>query len=93
MANIETVTGPAFAASYLVNGDSSGLEACDIAAIDAWVKREGVASVHGIEDDSERFTWSPAHYFEEFGFSGVTRFARVGLTVCDYICTMAHENA
>ena len=85
MANIETVTGPEFAASYLVNGDSSGLEACDIAAIDAWVKREGVASVHAIEDDSERFTWSGALYFPE----GET----AGLTVCDYICTMAHENA
>jgi hypothetical protein len=35
--NLETYTLPAFWASALVNGDRSGLEPADIAALDAWL--------------------------------------------------------
>lgn len=75
-----TLTGPAFAASYLVNGDASGLTDEARRSIDQWAKREGVAHVMAIADDSERFTWSGLLHFPEGEASG--------LTVCDYIVTL-----
>lgn len=79
--NVETLTGPAFAASYFVNGDDSALDAGDRDKLDAWRKREGVADIMGIAHDSERFTWSGLIHYPEGGAAG--------LTVCDYQCIMA----
>ena len=39
--NVETATAPAYWASYLINGDASGLEGDEIAACDAWIERLG----------------------------------------------------
>lgn len=64
---IETglVTGAAYWASYLVNGDASGLEPEEKALADAWLERlgEGVRVVD-VERDEDgeaceaRFSWS-----------------------------------
>ena len=41
-ARIATITGPAFAASYLINNDASGLEDAERASVDAWLNRVGI---------------------------------------------------
>jgi hypothetical protein len=43
-------------ASYLINGDASGLADADRRACDAWIKREGIGSPVGCEDVG--FYWS-----------------------------------
>lgn len=53
--NFETVTAPAYWASYLVNGDASGISGDEQARADAWRKREGVLNVVSCADES-RFT-------------------------------------
>jgi hypothetical protein len=63
--DVTTATGPAYWASYLVNGDDSGLTPEEKAAADAWIAKLGDYSVVGIASDEEgesqepRFTW---HY-------------------------------
>ena len=66
MIAVHTITGPAFAASYLINGDASGLTEEDKAAIDAWCEREGI-SRHAFVDCEEeaRFTWHYGLHFPE----------------------------
>ena len=44
------ITAPSHWASYLINGDASGLEPEDKAACDAWIKREGVGIPVSCED-------------------------------------------
>jgi hypothetical protein len=70
-------TAPSFWALYLVNGDASGLTDAEQAAADAWCALQAAEgwSVHGIVDDSERFTWS---YRLHHGDAD-------GGEVCDYI--------
>jgi hypothetical protein len=53
--NFETVTAPAYWASYLVNGDASGITPEEKAHADAWREREGVLNVVSCEEES-RFT-------------------------------------
>ncbi len=73
----DTYTAPVYWASYLVNGDDSGIDAEEKAHADHWLKSNSVSAVC-IEDDSERFTW---HY------SLYDTLAKVsGGEVCDYIC-------
>ena len=62
--DIDTVTGPAHWASYLVNGDASGLEPHEIEAADRWHASLAPHSVvdtarneHG-EGDEPRFSWN-----------------------------------
>ncbi len=61
---VDTVTGPAYWASYLVNGDDSSLTPEEKAHADAWAARLGDWSVVGIADGEDgsdqeaRFTWS-----------------------------------
>lgn len=45
-----TITAPSAWASYLINGDSSGLEDEDIKACDKWIEREGVGGPCSCED-------------------------------------------
>lgn len=40
--NVLEIVAPSHWASYLINGDDSGLEPDEKAACDAWIKREGV---------------------------------------------------
>jgi hypothetical protein len=55
MIQFETITGPAYWASYLINNDASGIEADEKARADAWIKRNNVANVVDCEEES-RFT-------------------------------------
>ena len=87
MAEFFTVTGPAYWASYLINGDASGLEPGEQAKVDAWLEREGIRSVVSDATDPEtgesrepRFTWSMDLYAPELGCQGGD--------VLDYICDM-----
>lgn len=49
---IETYTAPAAWASYLINGDSSGLEAEEVAQVDAWAEGLGASIVDVMRDES-----------------------------------------
>jgi hypothetical protein len=46
---------PSHWASYLINGDASGLEDEEIKEIDSWYESEGVRSCVGVEEDG--FHW------------------------------------
>ena len=70
MLRIATITGPAHWASYLVDGDASGLTQVEIAQADAWCKREGFREVLGITDDEPHFTWSMRLYAPELDCEG-----------------------
>ena len=79
-SQLQNITGPDWAASYLINGDASSLEADDVAAIEAWLEREGVAQVVYVTDDEPRFTWSYAMYFPEGNCAGGN--------VVEYVCEL-----
>jgi len=73
---VDTVTGPSVWASYLINGDSSGIEPEDVAACDEWQKHiEPWFVVSTVDDDEGRFTW---HYRTYGGTAD-------GGTVIDYV--------
>jgi len=77
---IETLIGPAFAASYLVNGDDSGLDERERAALDQWAEREGVQAFHGTTDSEPWFTWAGRVHYREGDSEG--------LTVCEYLVSL-----
>jgi len=59
MATTRTITGSAYWASYLINGDSSGMTDAEIALCDAWEARELEEGETIVScDDEARFTWS-----------------------------------
>lgn len=74
----ETVTLPSHWASYLINGDDSGLDDDDAREIVATLVREGVRNVVDLDDDSERFTW----HYRMYGGNAE------GGSVCDFIAEM-----
>lgn len=45
-----TITAPSHWASYLINGDDSGLDPEEKAACDAWITREGVGMPVSCDD-------------------------------------------
>jgi hypothetical protein len=49
------LTAPSVWASYLINGDASGIDAEEIAAADAWLTREGLPTPVDCEDAG--FRW------------------------------------
>jgi hypothetical protein len=65
----DQITGPAHWASYLVNGDASGLLDDEKAKADAWLEREGVAYVVGCSDNAH-FTWHMRLYAPELDCEG-----------------------
>lgn len=69
-----TITLPSAWASYLINGDNSGLTRLEQDRADK--ETEGL-NIVGIVEDSKRFTWWYALYDPESGFKGGT--------VADYI--------
>ncbi len=71
----DIVTGPAYWASYLVNGDASGMSPAEKAAADAWHASLAPAYVVATSDDEPRFTW----HFSLYG--GTCR----GGDVLDYV--------
>ena len=48
---------PAFWASYLINGDASGMTADERTACDAYLEKEGIVDVLDCEDEAH-FSWS-----------------------------------
>ena len=63
MSETRTVTGAAYWASYLINGDSSGLEPAEKALCDAWLARELEPGEDVVScDDESRFSWSYGLY-------------------------------
>jgi hypothetical protein len=58
MIRVETVTAPAVWASYLINGDASGITDQDREACDAWHAAQAPFYVVSCTDDDPRFTWS-----------------------------------
>jgi hypothetical protein len=73
---IETITGAAHWASYLINNDSSSLDDSERALADTWRKLNRIASVIDCEDEA-RFSW-------HFGLHTGSDFA--GGEVVDYTC-------
>lgn len=62
MAETRTAIGAAYWASYLINGDSSGLTDDEIKLCDAWCERE-LAPVEQVCDCGEPyFSWSYGLY-------------------------------
>lgn len=49
---------PAFWASYLINGDNSGITPGEQMDADAYVDKQGIASVLSCEEEEEYFSWS-----------------------------------
>jgi hypothetical protein len=78
----ETITGPSYWASYLINGDASGITAAEVAMADAWCERHNVVAVVDCEDEG-RFTWSYRLYCPEADCSGGD--------VVDYTCEVASD--
>lgn len=59
MSNIRTITGAAYWASYIINGDASGMDETERALCDTWMAREleEGESIVDCEEES-RFSWS-----------------------------------
>jgi hypothetical protein len=60
---VTTATAPAYWASYLVNGDASGLEDREQASADRWIAKQAPWYVVDVARDGDneqeaRFTWS-----------------------------------
>lgn len=72
---VDTITGPAFLACALINGDTSGLDETDLRVLQAFETMIAPWRVVDATDDEPRFTWS----FELYG--GNT----AGGDVVDYI--------
>lgn len=76
MVQFVEVTGPAAWACYFINGDASGLEPGEADKADAWMLREGVASVvsdktgEDGEPEEPRFTWFMRMYAPELDCEG-----------------------
>lgn len=64
MNTIERIA-PSFWASYLINGDSSGLDEIELAVIDAWLSRLNCGLPVTCEDYG--FTWSHDAQYEVGG--------------------------
>lgn len=71
MAHPQThIVAPAHWASYLVNGDASGLEPHELAQAQEWLRREGVRII-GTEPGAEPYFTKALHvYAPECGVSG-----------------------
>jgi hypothetical protein len=53
-------TAPSYWASYLINGDCSGMEDHEVKACDAWIKRMGMGSPVSCEDAGCFMRWHDA---------------------------------
>jgi hypothetical protein len=57
-----SATAPSAWASYLINGDASGIDEDDVKQADAWIEREGLGMPVSCEDAG--FTWRHDAYEE-----------------------------
>lgn len=71
----DTVTGLETWASYLVNGDCSGMRESEITVCDKWAESLEPWYVVSDVEDSERFTWRADLYGADCA----------GAMVCDYV--------
>jgi hypothetical protein len=78
----DTIWGPDWATSYLINGDDSGISLVEKRMVDAWLKREGITSVLDVQDEP-RFTWHYRLWFPEANAHGGT--------VVEYLVTFRKE--
>lgn len=53
----ETYNLPAYWASYLINGDSTGLEEEEIKEVDAFLERNGLGCCIDVDNEQE-FSWA-----------------------------------
>lgn len=65
---------PAYWASYLINGDASGLEPEEKKAADAWIERQGMGCPYSIEGE-DFFAWR---------HDAMPEIGGKGATVCEY---------
>jgi hypothetical protein len=75
-----TVTGPAYWASAIINGDFSGLEDVEAAACRAWLEKEqadGWRIVSTADGAEPRFTWSFRFYGGECAGGDVLDYVAV----------------
>lgn len=84
---VDTVTGPSYWASYLVNGDDSSLNPEEKAAADAWNERLGDWYVVGIADDEEGNSQEP-RFTNSYDIHSGTDIR--GGDVVDYIVHKSH---
>jgi hypothetical protein len=77
----EQITGPSYWASYLINGDASGITPEEKAHADAWLARNEVLNVVDCEEEG-RFT---RHYQLYDPLADCT-----GGDVIDYTCEVKH---
>lgn len=69
MVDFVNVTGPAHWASYLVNGDASGLTPKEKRQCDAWCERLGIINVVSCGDEAW-FTWHVQAHAPEVDYEG-----------------------
>jgi hypothetical protein len=69
MAQFTTITGAACWASYLINGDASGLTDREIALADQWLDSNEALDVVDCADESH-FTWNYDLYTGDVGTRG-----------------------
>jgi hypothetical protein len=69
MPNIttRTIAGAAYWASYLINGDASGMEDSEIRDCDAWLARE-------LEPNEEIVDCGEAYFSNSYGFHTGTQY-------------------
>lgn len=73
----QTLIAPEHWASYLINGDASGLEAGDVERVSAWLERERVLNVLTIEGEPYYTQRLDLHCPEANALAG---------SVLDYVC-------
>ena len=77
---VDTIAGSAYWASYLINGDASGLEEHERQAADHWCEMNGIANV---VDCGEQY------YSNSYGLNTYTRFT--GGDLVDYTVHLKEE--
>jgi len=75
------ITGLTYWASYLINGDASGMEDAELDQCERWLRENSVRHVVSIVDDSERFT-------NRAGLLCGIGLPFDGADVCEYVCEL-----
>ena len=72
---IDTIKMPAQWASYLINGDDSGLNEGERSHVDTYLEAQGVKYVHGLVDASAEFSWSYRDHGGEYEGGELTAYS------------------
>jgi hypothetical protein len=76
----ETIAGSAYWASYLVNGDDSGIDAEEKALADAWLEHNGIADVLDVGEQ---------YYSSSYGLHTGSKYTAGDLA--DYVVALREE--